>query len=253
MLFSLGYLGLRRVLELIVWSRWSDLDKELEILILRHQLWVQQRQHGRRVLYRPADRMILAALGRLLPRIRWRSFLVTPHTVLRWQRELAARRWRRWRRQRGSGRPPTAPELVELILRLGRDNRSWGCVRIQGELRKLGIRVSPTTIRRVLRRHGFGPAPRRGPSWAEFLRAQAAATLAVDFFIVETVALVRLYVLFAIEVRSREVHVLGVTRHPTGPWVTQVARNLVADLDDAGVRMKFLIRDRDTKFTGPIR
>jgi transposase InsO family protein len=140
-------------------------------------------------------------------------------------------------------------ELVELIVRLGRENRSWGCVRIQGELRKLGIRVGATSVRRVLRRHGLGPAPRRGPTWAEFLRAQAEGILATDFFSVDTVFFKRLYVLFALEHRTRWVHLLGVTEHPNEGFVTQAARNLVGNLAETCRPMKFLIRDRDPKFT----
>ena len=116
-------------------------------------------------------------------------------------------------------------ELVELIVRLGRDNRRWGCIRIQGELRKLGIRVSATSIRRVLRRHGLGTVPRKGPTWSEFLHAQVNGILAMDFFIVDTISLKQLYVLFVIELGTREVCIFGVTDHPTGAFVTQVARN----------------------------
>ena len=140
-------------------------------------------------------------------------------------------------------------ELVELIVRLGRENRRWGCVRIQGELRKLGVRVSASSIRRVLRRHGLSRAPRSGPTWSEFLRSQAQSVLATDFFTVDTVSLKQLYVLFVIELSTREVHVLAVTGHPIGAFVTQAARNLVGDLLDQGRSIKFLIRDRDTKFT----
>jgi len=187
--------------------------------------------------------------SRLLPRARWRSYLVTPDTLLRWHRQAAKQKWRRWRKQRGPGRPPLSDELVDLIVRLGRENRTWGCVRIQGELRKLGIRVSATSIRRVLRRAGLGPAPRGGQTWAEFLRSQAHSVLATDFFTVDTVGLKQLYVLFVIELSTRQVHILGVTDHPTGAFVTQVARNFVGDLGDRTRSIKFLIRDRDTKFT----
>jgi putative transposase len=142
------------------------------------------------------------------------------------------------------------PELVDLIVRLGKENRSWGCVRIQGELKKLGIRVSTTSIRRVLRRHRLGPAPRGGPSWSEFLRAQATGILATDFLTVDTVLFRRLYVPFVIELGSRRVHLLGVTAHPSDPWVTPVARNLAGDLvEQTKQGFSFLIRDRDTKFT----
>jgi transposase InsO family protein len=140
-------------------------------------------------------------------------------------------------------------ELVDLILRLGRENRSWGCVRIQGELRKLGIRVSATLVRRVLRRSGLGPAPPGGPTWAEFLRSQAHGVLATDFFTVDTVGFTQLYVLFVVELSTRQVHILGVTERPTGAFVTQVARNFMGDLADRGRSIRFLIRDRDTKFT----
>jgi len=140
-------------------------------------------------------------------------------------------------------------ELVELIVRLDRENRRWGCVRIQGELRKLGIRVSASSIRRVLRQQGLGTVPRQGPTWSEFLASQAHGALAMDFFTVDTVSLKQLYVLFVIQLSTREVHILGVTDHPTGAYVTQVARNLMGDLADCGRSIKFLIRDRDTKFT----
>jgi putative transposase len=148
------------------------------------------------------------------------------------------------------GRPPIPDEVRELIARMGRDNPRWGCIRIRGELAKLGIRVSATKIRSLLRRAGLGPAPRRGgPTWSEFLRAQAQAILAVDFFTVETLLLRTLYVLFTIEVGSRRVHVLGITRNPVSAWVTQQARNLAVGERLPGVR--FLIRDRDSKFSGP--
>src|ERR1017187_2463498 len=233
----------------VVSCRRTESERDVEIMVLRHQVRVLQRQLHGRVKYRPADRAILAALSRLLPRARWRSFLVTPETLLRWHREAAKHKWRRWRKQRGPGRPAMNEELVELIVRLGRENRRWGCIRIQGELRKLGIHVSASSIRRILRQHGLGPAPGRGPPWTEFLRTQAHSVLATDFFTVDTVSLKQLYVLFVMELSTREVHILGVTDHPTGAFVTQVARNFVGDLADRTRSIKFLIRDRDTKFT----
>ncbi|MHB1509602.1 MAG: transposase family protein [Acidimicrobiales bacterium] len=249
MFFSLLYLGICQLFGLVRSSRRSASDNDVELLVLRHQVRILERQLHGRLRYRPADRAILAALSRLLPRPRWRSFLVTPETLLRWHREAAKHKWRRWRRQRGPGRPPLSAELVDLVVRLGRENRSWGCVRIQGELRKLGIRLSASSIRRVLRRHGLGPAPRRGPSWSEFLRAQAESILATDFFTVDTLTLKRLYVLFVIRLSTREVYILGITEHPTGAFVTQLARNFAADLAEAGASVKFLIRDRDAKYT----
>jgi transposase InsO family protein len=187
-------------------------------------------------------------MSSLLPRRRWSVFLVTPQTLSRWHRELVRRKWTfRYRRV---GRPPIDPELKDLVIRLGRENPRWGCIRIQGELRGLGIRLGATTIRTILRNGGLGPAPRTdGPSWGEFLRAQARGIWATDFFSVETIWLRTLYVLFAIEHSSRRVHILGVTRNPDWCWVTQQARNLALS---GGLRKaRFLIRDRDSKFSGP--
>jgi transposase InsO family protein len=245
----LCYLVACRIFGLLGSRRRTALDKDIELMVLRHEVRVLKRQLHGRVRYRPADRAILAALSRLLPRWRWRCFLVTPETLLRWHRELSRRRWKRWRAQRGPGRPPLGDEIVELIVRLGRENRRWGCVRIQGELRGLGVRISASSIRRVLRSHGLGPAPRGGPTWKEFLTAQASGILATDFFVVDTIGLSQLYVLFVIELQSRVVHILGVTDHPTGFFVTQVARNLAGDLAEHGRSFRFLIRDRDAKFT----
>jgi putative transposase len=178
-------------------------------------------------------------------------FLVTPATLVRWHRELVARRWtypRIGRLRRG------LPEAtVELVVWLARENPRWGYLRIVGEARKLGVVVSATSVRTILRRHGPGPVRqrmRKGPTWVEFLRAQATGTLATDFFTVETVTLTRLYVLFVIEIGTRRVHLAGISAHPDGPWVVQQARNLLAGLGDAADRFRFLVRDRDAKFTG---
>jgi transposase InsO family protein len=190
----------------------------------------------------------LASLARLLPRDRWPIFLVTPSTLLRWHRELIRRRWTY--PATGRARRMLDPEVVDLVLRLAQENPCWGYVRIVGECRKLDVRVSATSVRTILRRHRLGPAPRRrGPTWTQFLRAQAAGTLACDFLTVETVFLTRLYVLFVIELDHRRVHLAGVTAHPTGAWVAQVARNLLMDLDEPARSFRFLIRDRDSKFT----
>jgi hypothetical protein len=158
--------------------------------------------------------MILSMLAKLLPRDRWAVFLVTPATVLRWHRELVRRRWTQRHRPQRRGLPA---ETIELVLRLAQDNGRWGYVRIAGECAKVGVGVSVTSVRNVLRRHQLGPAPRRnGPTWSEFLRSQAAGVLACDFFSVETVSLQRLYVLFFIELERRQVWLAGVTAHPDG-------------------------------------
>ncbi len=227
MLFRLLYLAVRRALRLLT-GRSDRRSLEIENAVLRHQLAVLRRGVKRPRLH-PMDRIFLAAASRMLPRERWSSFLVTPQTLLRWHRELVRRKWT-YRHRRLAGRPPVDPELRDLVVRLGRENPRWGCVRIQGELRKLGIRLGATTIRTILRRAGIGPAPRRdGPTWTEFLRSQAEGIWACDFFTVETAWLRTLYVLFFIEIGSRRVHLAGVTAHPDSGWVTQHARNLALE------------------------
>jgi putative transposase len=244
-LFSILYLILRGMLRLVP-SAGGGREREVEILILRHQVKVLSRKAGRPKLRR-LDRVFLSAAARMLPRERRESFLVTPATLLRWHRELVRRKWTY--RSKPVGRPPMSSQVRELILRLARENPRWGCVRIQGELRGLGIRVGATTIRSLLKRNGLGPAPRRhGPSWSQFLRAQAQGVLACDFFSVETAFLQTLYVLFFIEVGTRRVRVMTSTRNPEATFVTQQARNLyMAEEPPTGAR--FLIRDRDSKFT----
>jgi putative transposase len=246
MVRSLVCLVLRRVLAWLVWS--NEHTKDLEIVVLRHQLQVLRRRVGR-PRFRWSDRLFLAAASRHLARETWRAFLVTPQTLLRWHRELVRRKW-----SRGAGRPPGRPALDEatraVILRLAHENPRWGYQRIQGELAKLGLRVSATAIRTLLGRHGLGPSPRRGGvSWPVFLRQQAASVLACDFFTVETMWLKTLYVLFFIELRSRRVHLGGCTANPDAAWVTQQAKNLVLGRPDLEGRLQFLVRDRDSQFT----
>ncbi|HZB41523.1 MAG TPA: hypothetical protein VE487_11185, partial [Ilumatobacter sp.] len=213
MLFALVYLLLRRVLGWIAGSSNEQMNTEVELVVLRHQLNVLTRQVGRPQLRR-RDRVFMAAISRVLPRARWSSFLVSPKTLLRWHRELVRNKWT-FRRRSTGGRPPISDVVQELILRMGRENPRWGCIRIRGELAKLGIRVSATKIRTLLRANGLGPAPRRdGPTWREFLRSQAQGMLALDFFTVEAVWLGTLYVLFTIHLGSRRVDLLGVTRNP---------------------------------------
>jgi putative transposase len=242
---TVAFVIVRQVLSLIGLGPSPD-AKDVEIAVLRHQLMVVRRQVPR-PRYTPADRMILATLAKLLPRDRWPIFLVTPSTLLRWHRQLIRRRWT-YPSRRGRRRE-LDPEVVDLVLRLARENPRWGYMRIVGECRKLGVRVSATSVRTILRRHHLGPAPRRGgPTWTQFLRSQAAGTLACDFLTVETIGLTRLYVFFIIELKHRRVHLAGITAHPTGEWVTQAARNLMMDLDEHAHRFRFLIRDRDGKF-----
>src|SRR5205807_5294653 len=221
-------------------------DKDVEIAVLRHQLAVLRRQVAR-PRYAHTDRLVLAALARMLPRERWSAFLVTPATLLRWHRELVRRRWTYSCEPRV--RKGLDPAVVELVLRLARENPRWGYQRICGECAKLGMKVSATSVRNILRRHGLGPAPRQGgPTWVEFLRSQAAGVLACDFFTVETVGLTRMYVFFFIELERRLVWLGGVSPHPSREWVTQQARNLTMALGERATQFKFLVRDRDAKF-----
>jgi transposase InsO family protein len=247
LLVSLIYLVLRRILALVLLGCRSQEFKELEIVVLRHELAILRRQAGRPAL-RPADRAFLAAASRILPRTRWSSFFVTPDTLLRWHRQMVTRRWTYPRRR--PGRPAVGGEVRELVLRVARENRRWGYQRIAGELAGLGIRVSATTVRKLLRDAGLGPAGERGGlSWREFLRNQAASMLACDFFTVDTVGMRRLYVLFFIELGSRRVHVSGCTANPSGVWVAQQARNLTWSLNERASPLRFLIHDRDSKLT----
>ena len=244
MLFSLLYFLVRRLLG--AGGRLQD-EKDIELLVLRHQVKVLQRQVKRPRLHR-LDRLLLAAASRAMPRGLWSSFVVRPETLLRWHRELVRKKWA-YRRRSHPGRPSIEPEIRDLILRLGQNPR-WGYQRIRGELMKLGIRISATTVRTILLRHGFDPAPRRaGPTWTEFLRSQAAGILATDFFTVQTIRLKTIFVLFFIELQTRRVHVVGVTAHPDSAWVTQQARNLA--IDERLGDLRFLVRDRDAKFSGP--
>ncbi|GAB2837032.1 hypothetical protein GCM10027176_46780 [Actinoallomurus bryophytorum] len=247
MLASFLYKSIIRFAQFVILGFRADVDKEVEILVLRHQLAVLRRQVGK-VRTEPADRAVLALLSRLLSRARWPTFFVTPATLLRWHRDAVRRKWTY--PPRHGGRPPVAAEIRALVLQLATENPCWGHRRIHGELLGLGYKVAPSTVWLILKRAGIDPAPRRtGPTWTQFLSAQAKSMLACDFFTVDTVFLKRIYVLFFIEIASRRVHLAGLTTNPNGAWVIQQARNLLMDLDERAIRLRFLIRDRDAKFT----
>jgi putative transposase len=247
MALGLVYQALVRVLSWLVLLARSDTAKDIEILVLRQEVAVLRRTNPRPT---PTwlDRAMLSALSKLLPTSLRQLRLVSPRTLLRWHAQLVARRWTYTHRR--PGRPPTAPPIRALVLQMARENPRWGYRRIQGELVGLGHTVAASTVWNILRSAGLNPAPRRaGPTWRQFLSAQARTILAVDFAHVDTVFLRRLYVLVVIEHDRRRVHLAGITTHPTGAWVTQQARNLLMELGDRADRFRFLIRDRDSKFT----
>ncbi|MBG0824933.1 transposase [Planomonospora sp. ID91781] len=253
MLLRLAYLAVTNTFAALRLLPMSDRDKDVEILALRHHITVLERQLGvgTRVRFAPEDRAFLAALLTSLPReilCRLR-LLVRPDTVLRWHRDLMRRRHARTCRPKRLGRPTTVRSIRALIIRLVRENPSWGYRRLHGELAMLGITVAPSTVWEILKQEGIDPSPERASvTWADFLRSQADAILACDF--IETVTLTgqRQYILAVIEHASRRVRVLGATAHPTAVWVVQAMKNLVMDLEEAGCQVRYLIRDRDGKF-----
>ena len=252
MLLRLAYLGVSNAFAMLRLLPMSDRGKDAEILALRHQLSILQRQPGPdRVRFTPSDRALLAALLHRLPRhvLNHLHLVVRPDTVLRWHRDLVARRHGEQSRPKRPGRPRTVRSIRILVLRLVRENPGWGYRRVHGELLVLGVKVAASTVWEILQDAGIDPAPERSTTtWADFLRSQAYALLACDFFETVTLSGARLYVFAVIEHASRRIRILGATAHPTAAWVAQAARNLVMDLEDVGARARFLIRDRDGKF-----
>jgi putative transposase len=251
-LVRLGYLAVSNVFTMLRLLPMGDRDKDVEILTLRHQIAVLERQLGQqRVHFTTADRALLAALLHRLPRqaLRRLHLLVRPDTVLRWHRDLIASRHAAKSRPKRPGRPRTVRSIRVLVLRLARENPGWGYRRLHGELLVLGVKVAPSTVWQILKDAGIDPAPdRSSTTWADFLRLQAEALLACDFFETATLTGTPMFVLAVIEHHTRRIRVLGATAHPCASWVTQAARNLVMDLQDAGCRARLLIRDRDGKF-----
>lgn len=241
------YLIVRQLADSIVLLARSDAAKTAEILLLRHEIAILRRQvkQPRRSW---ADRALITTLAGLLSKERRRHLFVTPATLVRWHRALVRRYWTRPHRR--PGRPGVRAEIRRLMLEMAKDNATWGYRRIHGELARLGYKLAPSTVWLILKRAGIDPAPSRsGATWRQFVAAQAHTILATDFCHVGTLLFTRLYVLFVMEISTRRVHLLGVTAHPTGDWVTQQARNLLMDLDQRTSQFRFLIRDRDTKFS----
>src|SRR5947209_2570699 len=249
LLLSILYWLVRWMLGLSAMMVRRDLSKDAELLVLRHENAALRRQVAR-VHYRPVDQVWLAALSRFVPRRRWAEiFPVTPATLMVWHRRLVSRRWD-YTARRHPGRPPTAAAIKKLVIGMATENPTWGHRRVQGELVRLGRRIAASTVWQILHDADLNPAPRRsGPTWRQFLTAQANAVLAVDFLHVDTVLLRRIYALIAVEHGARRAHLIGVTAHPTGTWTTQAARNLLMDLADRATTIKFLLRDRDSRFT----
>jgi putative transposase len=246
------FLLITRVTSWLWLSRRKEAWKTAEILILRHQLAVLQQRQACRPHLTWADRALLATLLGVIPKARRQGLrlLVTPDTILRWHRDIVRRRWAARSIRGKTGRPATRRNISALVLRLARENPEWGYRRIHGELAGLGVKVAASTAWEILKNAGIDPAPRRtGPHWSQFLRSQAEAILACDFFTAGLLDGTQAYVLAVIEHATRRIRILGVTLHPTEEWTAQQARNLLMDLGDEAHRVKFMIRDRGSNYT----
>jgi putative transposase len=247
-IFPVVYLFARGLLGCLMLLARREASKDAELLVLRHENAVLRRQISR-VRYEPGDRLWFAALSRLIPQRRWSEmFIVTPATLLTWHRRLVTRKWD-YNSRRRPGRPSTAVAIGKLVIRIATENPTWGHRRVQGELVKLGHPIAASTVWQILHDAGIDPAPRRlGPTWKQFLTAQARGIFAVDFVHVDTVLLQRLYALIVIEHGTRRVHLAGITANPDGAWTTQAARNFLMDLGQLTTSVNFLIRDRAGQF-----
>ena len=250
MILSLLYKVTRKLLSAASALLRGEAAKDTELLVLRLEDTVLRRQLAGPVRYEPADRFWFAALSRLIPRSRWREvFPVTPGTVLGWHRRFISWKWDYTARRR-TGRPPTRAAIKTLVLRLAEKNPQWGHRRIQGELARPGHRIAASTVWEILNAADIGPAPRRsGPTWRQFLTAQTEGIVATDFFHIDTALGKRLYVLAFLEHGTRRLHITGVTTHPMQAWAVQQARNLAADLGTRMESLRFLIHDRDSKYS----
>ena len=252
MCLRLVFLLITRVAAGLRLSRREEMWKTAEILILRHQLSVLQRRQPQRPNLDWADRALLAALLGVIPKARHQGLrlLITPDTIVRWHRDIVRRRWAARSACGRTGRPATRRNIPALVRRLARENPDWGYRRIHGELAGLGVKVAASTVWEILRASGIDPGQRQtGVAWSQFLRSQAEAILACDFFTVDLLDGTRAYVLAVIEHATRRIRIIGITLHPTGEWTTQQARNLMMDLGEQADRVKFMIRDRGSNFT----
>ena len=251
MIVSLLYKLSRRLLSVPAVLLRRDSAKDAELLVPRHENAVLRRHVAGPVRYQTADRFWFAALSSLIPRRRWRdAFPVTPATLLTWHRKFIAAKWDYTAHRGRIGRPTTHSAIKKLVLHLAKENPRWGHRRIQGELARLGHPVGASTVWEILNAAGIDPAPRRsGPTWRQILTNQAHGIIAVDFFHLDTALGNRLYALAFLEHATRRLHITGVTAHPSRSWAAQQARNLPADLDTRPDSPRFLLRDRDDKYS----